>query len=191
MKGEWCYFKSYIDKATCEKIIADSKQIPEEDAFVGIAGSGRVDQETRRSKVRFLHANDWRFSYIFDTLWKTALQANKDFFNIHITKLDFIQVAEYDASYQGEYKAHQDVFWMNGDPEYHRKLSCIIQLSDPNDYEGGDFELLNCCETPDAEGIRQQGSVIFFPSMFMHKANPVLRGTRYSIAAWFDGPKWR
>ena len=55
----------------------------------------------------------------------------------------------------------------------------------------GDFELLGCCENPDAEGIRQQGSVIFFPSMFMHKANPVIRGTRYSIAAWIEGPKWR
>ena len=70
-------------------------------------------------------------------------------------------------------------------------LPILIQLSDPNDYVGGDFELLGCCENPDAEGIRQQGSVIFFPSMFMHKANPVIRGTRYSIAAWIEGPKWR
>jgi hypothetical protein len=27
--------------------------------------------------------------------------------------------------------------------------------------------------------------------MLRHKAEPVTRGTRYSLAAWFDGPKWR
>jgi hypothetical protein len=24
-----------------------------------------------------------------------------------------------------------------------------------------------------------------------HQANPVTKGTRYSLTAWFDGPKWR
>ena len=36
-----------------------------------------------------------------------------------------------------------DVFWINKDPIYHRKLSCIIQLTDPNEYEGGEFELID------------------------------------------------
>jgi len=27
--------------------------------------------------------------------------------------------------------------------------------------------------------------------MLRHKATPVTKGKRYSLAAWFDGPKWR
>jgi len=189
MKGEWCYFKSYFDKETCEKIIQDAQVLPVQDALVGNVDAG-LNTETRRSKIRFINAGDWRFTYLFDALWKTALEANKDFFNVHITRLDFIQLAEYDSSYLGEYKEHQDVFWLNDDDFYHRKLSCVIQLSDPNDYVGGELELTET-STPLDEDCKQQGTIIFFPSMFRHKANPVIRGTRYSIAAWFEGPKWR
>lgn len=188
--GEWCYFRSYLSKETCEKIINDSLQLPSHDAVVGLnIGSIGLNKEIRKSKVRFINANDSRFTYLFDALWKTAIQANNDFFNIHITKLDFVQIAEYDASYEGEYKEHHDVFWNNKDPYLHRKLSCVIQLSDPTTYEGGDLELTE--STPLDKECRDQGSIIYFPSMMRHRANKVTKGTRYSIAAWFEGPKWR
>jgi PKHD-type hydroxylase len=190
MKGEWCYFKSYFSKQQCEKIVNDSMILPSQDALVGTNDFASTNYESRRSKIRFINNGDWRFSELFTDLWKMAIQANNDFFNVHITKLDFVQLAEYDSSYKGEYKSHHDVFWLNNDPFYHRKLSCVIQLSDPNDYEGGDFELVDTSTFPQSEELRQQGTVIFFPSFFMHRANPVLRGTRYSIAAWFEGPKW-
>lgn len=191
MIGEWCYFKSYLDSETCERIIREAQSIPAQDGIVGISNGVGLNTDVRKSKVRFISDQDTKFSYIFYALWQTALKANQDFFNFHLTKLDFIQVAEYDASYQGEYKVHQDVFWINNDPVFHRKLSCVIQLSDPNSYEGGDLELVGVGEEPPAADIRQQGSITYFPSFVNHKANPVTRGTRYSIAAWFEGPKWR
>ena len=191
MNGEWCYFKSYFSKQQCEEILQMAESVPQQEAYVGVNGGELTDPENRRSGIRFLNNGDWRFQSLFDELWKTAIQANRDFFNIHVTKLDFVQLAEYDSAYQGEYKEHHDVFWLNNDPMYHRKLSAIIQLTDPNEYEGGDFELVDTSNYPPAEDIRQQGTVIFFPSFFRHKANPVIRGVRHSIAAWFEGPKWR
>ena len=190
MKGEWCYFKSYFSKETCEKIIQDVQVLPVQDGIVGLGNGEGINYNTRRSKIRFINAGDWRFQYIFDALWKTALDANRDFFGLHVTKLDFIQFAEYDESYKGEYKEHHDVFWLNNDPVYHRKLYCVIQLSDPNDYVGGDLELTDTGTQLDKD-VREQGTFIYFPSLFRHRANPVTRGTRYSIAAWFEGPKWR
>jgi PKHD-type hydroxylase len=189
--GEWCYFKSYISKETCKNIIEMSTGLPEQDAVVGIHNSARVNSETRRSKIRFIQEYHYNYGFLFDILWKTARQANNDFFNFHLSKLNYIQLAEYNSSYKGEYKDHHDVFWLNGDPTYHRKLSCIIQLTDPNEYEGGDFELIDTSSKPDANDIKQQGTIIFFPSFFMHRAKPVTAGIRHSIAAWFDGPKWR
>lgn len=191
MVGEWCYFKSYFSKEYCEDLINRSLTIPSQDAHVGINGEEFTSFDSRRSKVRFLNAGDWMFKDFFKELWSLVIQANSDFFNVHISRLDFVQLAEYDASYKGEYKAHHDVFWLNNDPFYHRKLTCVIQLSDPNDYVGGDLELIDTSTFPDKEEFRQQGTVIFFPSFFTHQANPVLEGTRYSIAAWFEGPKWR
>ena len=100
-------------------------------------------------------------------------------------------MAEYDSSYGGEYKRHQDVFWINNDPIYHRKLTAVIQLTNPNDYDGGDFKLFNVNSFPEPQEIRQQGTVFFLPSFTEHQATPVTRGTRHSLACWFDGPKWR
>lgn len=187
MKGEWCYFKSYLSKEKCEEIISIGKQLEMNDAVIG---AGEVNHQVRKSKTGFINNGDWRFQGLFDTLWKTCIEANHGFFNFHVTKLDFIQFAEYDSSYGGEYKDHHDVFWLN-DSEYHRKLSCVIQLSDPNDYVGGNFEIMEANPAPDPNELRPQGSIIFFPSFLRHRANPVTRGTRYSIAAWFEGPKWR
>ena len=191
MKGEWCYFKSYLNKETCNKIIQDVQLLPWQDGLIGNGEGQEVKQDDyRRSKIKFIHDGDWRFQYIFDFLWKTALIANKDFFQFHVSRLNYIQFAEYDASYLGEYKDHHDVFWLNGDDFYHRKLSCTIQLSDPSEYEGGDLELIGVNNEPLKEDIRMQGTVTYFPSFMRHKVTPVTRGRRYSLTAWFEGRKW-
>lgn len=191
MKGEWCYFKSYLSKETCEEIIQTAKMLPMQNAHLGLNDNPKEDTESRRSQVGFIMSNDWRFRRLFDDLWRTAIEANNDFFNVHLSRLEFVQFAEYDAVYNGEYKEHHDVFWLNNDPFYHRKLSCVVQLSDPADYEGGRFEITDASFPPDPEELINQGTVIFFPSFLRHRANPVTRGIRYSIAAWFEGPKWR
>ena len=188
MKSEWCYFKSYVSPDLCQKIISDALIINSQDAIVGYEGN--VDTSIRKSKVRFINEHDVNFKYVFDILWKTLIWANKDFFDIHISKLDFFQFTEYSEHYKGEYKEHHDVFWLNDTP-YHRKISCVIQLSDPNTYEGGDFQLTDCGNYPPNEDIKLQGSILFFPSFLRHKVMPVTKGTRYSLVAWFEGPKWR
>jgi len=145
----------------------------------------------RKSKIRFIQqANHPQFQWLFDELWKIGSQANRDWFNFHITNLSFIQLAEYDESYQGEYKKHHDVFYINND-KYHRKLTCVVQLTNPATYEGGDFEMYDLNEYPNKEDLRTQGTAIFLPSFITHAALPVTKGTRYSLAVWFEGGKWQ
>ena len=189
MNGLWCYFLKRWSPEYCQDILDRTKKI---DFQNGVVGNSVYDEKIRRSRIKFLQSSDPLFKDVFNDLWIMALDANKTFFNFHLTKLDFIQLTEYKAEYQGEYKKHHDVFWVNNDPIYHRKLSCTIQLSSPNSYEGGEMSLEDIdSELPKAEDVRQQGTVLFFPSFIPHKVNPVTRGTRYSLVAWFDGPKWR
>lgn len=190
MKGEWCYFNSYFSPEQCDNILELAKDIPAIPAPVGLAGND-INEEIRKSKVKFIHKENPNFSFLFDDLWKMAIKANDEWFGIHISRLNFIQLAEYDSSYGGEYKVHHDVFWTNEDPYYHRKLTAVIQLTNPREYEGGDLEIIDAAEKPNPMDLRNQGTATFFPSCLYHKANPVTRGTRYSIACWFEGPKWR
>lgn len=191
MKGEWCYFKSYFAPEQCGRIVAAAMRRDPTEAKIGTADGVKADTSFRRSLIRFVNKGDDDLGYLFDELWKLALWANRDWFDIHITKLDYFQIAEYDSADAGEYKTHHDIFYMNGDPHYHRKLSCVVQLSDPANYFGGDLSFSDIAAYPNPDELRQQGTVIFFPSFVRHAALPVTGGKRFSLAAWFDGPKWR
>jgi predicted 2-oxoglutarate/Fe(II)-dependent dioxygenase YbiX len=106
-------------------------------------------------------------------------------------RLRSIQFTEYHESVQGHYDWHNDVLWGDGTP-VHRKLSMVIQLSDPSEYEGANLELkpfyLNA---PNETMLKQQGTIIVFPSIVEHRVTPIIKGTRYSLVAWMEGPKWR
>lgn len=190
MKGEWCYFTNYFSREDCEKILNLGLQLPKQNATLGVAGQN-VDTNYRKSQTRFIKKSHTQFEFLFDAMWKMAIQANDQWFGFHLSRIDYIQLAEYDSSYQGEYKKHHDVFWINNDPVYHRKLTAVVQLTDPSTYDGGDFEIYDVNQYPNKEEIRSQGTVTFIPSFIPHAALPVTRGVRYSLACWFDGPKWR
>jgi PKHD-type hydroxylase len=187
MKGEWCYYKNRFTAVQCANIIDVIKTRPSQDGALGV--NGEKDNTFRRSQIRFVPSNDPEFSFVFDELWKMAIQANDRYFGFHLSKLDYLQVAEYQSTNHDEYRRHHDVFYINS-TEYHRKLSVVIQLSDPSDYEGGALELYDIQEQPPVIDFKGIGTTIFFPSFTQHAALPVTRGTRYSIAAWIEGPKW-
>jgi PKHD-type hydroxylase len=73
--------------------------------------------------------------------------------------------------------------------EYQRKLTAVVQLTDSSKYEGGQLELYNVTQGPPSL-IKEQGTVFLFPSVMEHAVTPVTKGTRYSLACWFDGPHW-
>lgn len=192
MNGFWCYYLKRWSPQFCSDLIERAKKYDFVHGVVGDQVEGVMDDQIRRSRVKFLQSTDPLFADVFNDLWLMAIEANKTFFNFHISKLDYVQLGEYVADNKGEYKKHYDVFWLNDDPHYHRKLSCVVQLTDPNFYKGGDLVIEDIHhEVPKPEDIRQQGTVTFFPSFVFHKVTPVTQGTRYSLVAWFDGPKWR
>lgn len=113
------------------------------------------------------------------------LEANRNAFGFIVDYLPDIQFGEYS---QGSfYNWHYDVNW-EGTTLYDRKLSLVIQLSDEDDYEGGNFEFKDL-EQP--VGFRSQGSVLVFPSYITHRVTEVTKGQRNSLVCWMEGPRWR
>ena len=85
-------------------------------------------------------------------------------------------------------KQQQD--FMNENTELVRKLSFSLQLSDPDDYEGGNVQLLD--ETGKSYiAPRQRGCIILFDSRTQHRVLKVTKGTRKSIVGWVVGPRWK
>jgi len=77
-----------------------------------------------------------------------------------------------------------------------RKLSVTVNLSEENDYEGGnlmfDFSEHNEISRYEiCEKVRPQGSIIVFPSFVSHCVTPVTKGTRYSLVIWNLGEPFK
>ena len=68
-----------------------------------------------------------------------ALEANNSLWHFDLISVDeTIQYTEYYDTADGHYTWHQDI---GGGSASKRKISITVQLSDPEEYEGGDLEM--------------------------------------------------
>jgi len=161
----------------CNLIINSPDTFEQKDALIG-ADIGRVDTSVRKTKVKF-------FKQTPDTLWigdrihKYAWEANRNYFNFNISFLADLELLEYREGYF--YDWHVDITPSDGIDS--RKLSIIIFLSDPEDYDGGGVGF----DFGRPSVVLSQGSMLIFSSLLRHKVHPVTRGIRHSFVAWAYG----
>ena len=74
------------------------------------------------------------------------------------------------------------------DPEI-RKLAFSIQLSDEDEYEGGELQFWHCTDTFFAP--KRKGTIIFFDARLIHRVRKVKSGTRRALVGWYGGPPWK
>ena len=171
-----------------------------------------INKEKRNSKNTWIPTHHW----IAGWLWHYVQKANKTNFLYDLSHIDggSLQYARYaegefygwhnDSSIEVHYKPtfeevssggiiNNDKFHndkLNQKHELIRKLSFSLQLSDPDDYEGGNVQLLD-----DNNKIyvapRQRGSIILFDSRTKHRVLKVTKGVRKSIVGWVVGPRWK
>jgi len=122
-----------------------------------------------------------RLQNTLSSLWDEAA----DFYNFDIDFNEPYEVKKYQTN---DYLSdHEDQFYGHG-KTVERKLSMIIQLSDKDEYEQGNFRLLRRSEYYMDRNI---GTVVIFPSFYLHEVTKVMSGTRYSINSWAWGPFWK
>lgn len=170
--------------AECDQIVALATD-------AGLRAGGLVGQvanhNIRRADVAWIDeisAAGW----VSDRLVQLVARANREAFDFALS--DFAespQVARYGAEVEGHFGWHSDIG--DGPVARRRKLTLVIQLSPPDDYEGGALELM-----PDANVVvanRDRGAALVFPSFVLHRVTPVTRGTRHSLTVWAHGPAFR
>ena len=136
----------------------------------------------RKSKICWL-SEDW----IKHLLWEYILKINCNAFKIEVENNAEVQFTQYRFDENGHYDWHHDVNW-NGQADIDRKISMTVQLSNENEYDGGDFEFE---ELETNANFKLKGTIIIFPSYLRHRVTPITSGVRKSLVAWFSGPQWR
>ena len=149
-----------------------------------LAGKNPYDDELRKSSVMFIDdtpENEW----IYRKLAGLAMTCNNERYWFDL--LGFHQELQLTRYTEGDFfDWHLDF----GAGEISaRKLSMTIQLSDPDEYEGGDLQFMINQKVVNAP--REKGTIIIFPSFINHRVTKITKGTRQSIVGWVSGPPYR
>ncbi len=165
-----------------------------------------LNKDKRNSQNAWIPTHHWVAGF----LWHYVQRANRENFLYDLRNIDgeSMQYTRYgegqfygwhnDAGLANQYKPvsvgnraeglGQD--FVNENIEMVRKLSFSLQLSDPDDYEGGNVQLLD--ETGKSYIVpRQRGTMVLFDSRTQHRVLKVKKGTRKSIVGWVVGPRWK
>lgn len=146
-----------------------------------------VDKEidpTRRDSMSFwIPSTHWIAGFCYHYI----LKANEENFKYKINSFEdkFIQYTSYSKGQH--YKWHTDT--INKKLSV-RKLSFSVQLSDPEEYTGGQLEFLTDTDSRFL-APKNKGTIIIFDSRVKHRVRKVTSGCRKSLVGWIEGPPWQ
>lgn len=151
-----------------------------------VYGSGQASEadKLRQSNLNFLTVNPEN-NWLFNKLGTYAIDINNKHYYFALSGfLEPLQLARYGQGHFFDW--HLD--FTSGHPST-RKLSVSVQVSDGDEYEGGDFEFF--INGKIFRAPRTKGTVIIFPSFIQHRVTPVTKGERFSVVGWVNGPTFR
>lgn len=180
----FCWNSNVFTNKEIERIKVIGRRIGMNRAKTGGYGEDCLDH--RRCFTSWIQAND-HTAWIYQKLTNLIHEHNETFFNFDLTMIEMLQFTYYNSKEEGCHKTHSDPNVWN--LPHNRKLSLVIQLSDPSEYEGGDL-LLHTGHEPIVIQ-KEKGMLVCFPSHTLHEVTPITKGERYSLVAWVHGPKLR
>lgn len=209
-KNSYAVAPSIIDEEICDEIIRIGELI--DDMSAEIDNMDATSTHTRLSTVSWFTQHqaekydlefDMIYSHIYEKFHQVAAEAGWG--DWEITKSQSFQYTKYGPGghYNWHPDTHPDPYSQGDEAGLMRKLSMTLCLSDPEEYEGGNFLIEDINAGSPAEfwhrvkdlsvnpdNVRK-GSIIAFPSHMWHVVKPVRVGVRRSLVGWFCGPPWR
>lgn len=182
------FWENGFSDSQINDIIRIGESLRPRNATVG-GGKAEDISEIRKSKTSWIAFNN-ETSWLYDSAAHIARQLNGQFYNFDLSGfVEDFQYTVYD-NIGDHYSWHMDKGSGEGIAGISpRKLSLVLQLSDPSEYEGGDLELY-ISSTP-TKLKKQKGLLYAFPSWIMHRVAPVTSGIRRSLVIWISGPKFK
>lgn len=200
MAYQFLWYKTKLPKDVIDSFLKEQKIFDEnlKKAAVG------------KDETNILPIRNSECSWIPDTHWLSGLcyyylvKANEENFKYNIGTVGSKEV-QYTSYSEGEYygwhvdtsisvqhknTGNSEVDFIKQNSQKVRKLSFSLQLSDPEDYSGGELQLLSD-ENFSYFAPKERGTIIIFDSRLRHRVRKVTSGCRKSLVGWIDGPTWK
>ena len=193
--AEYYYFENAFTDEEIKLIQEEAEKVPPQVGKTGKDGS--TSEVFRKSEIRWLNGNQPYtdgdtvhhgddFIWLYKKLWTMVEEANRNVWNFNLSHgRDAIQHTIYREG-GGHYDWHMDC---GAGMQRQRKVSLTVQLTDGDDYEGGELQLWRG-QVP-LNAPRGKGTVVIFPSYMMHRVTEVTKGTRESLVLWVGGDHYR
>jgi PKHD-type hydroxylase len=199
---------NFLSNEEIDKILKYAEQINPEPAKVG----GNVQEEEkkpftpdyhikntnigdvprmRQSILKWIELNP-NTSWLYKKLISQIHKVNQENFDYILKFVENLQLTEYNENQQGFYLKHNDSGLASKLENFVdiRKLSFTIQLTNPEEYEGGELILYVNNQQP-FTAPKTKGTIIFFESNIQHEVKPVKKGIRHALVSWVQGPNLR
>lgn len=174
-----------LSPAEIADFLALTAALPRQRALLATAPGGVSNPQFRQTDVAWVYPT--RELLPFYALLSRLVAAANETYGFDLSGIgEPAQLTEYVAPSTG-YGWHVDLTATS--TELTRKLSLTVQLSSPEDYDGGLLELRDGDEV--VSGPRDAGTIVAFPSWVIHRVTPVTRGVRRSLVVWVGGPRFR
>jgi len=145
-------------------------------------GTDTDSYKTNNRDIAYIQPNE-NSHWMYDLLFPIALEANQMYYGFDI---DIVTDPIHYVIYP-EDGGHLDWHMDNGaHGTNRRKLAMTVQLSDYNDYEGGDFQIWGGGK----EFVtlpREKGDIVVFPTFLLHRVTPITKGIRKCLVFWTGG----
>jgi PKHD-type hydroxylase len=177
----WAYADKFLTPEECQKIIDIGNNKNKIEAKIGNKNDANISY--RKNHIAWLDEND--IDWLYPKMTDAINYLNNNYFNFDLYGFtENLQFTEYNEL-NDFYDKHTDSMFKGKI----RKLSIVIQLSDPETYEGSNLEIYLASDPVVIQ--KTQGSLIAFPSYILHKVTPLTKGKRYSLVAWISGPNFK
>lgn len=197
VQDTFCLSDREFSSDFCQKITSNME---DNRSFQALA-RGDMTAKKRNTAVSWIKKTS-ETKWIFDPIWKLLGDANKMVWNWDITEIEDIQYTIYEpGQYYNWHVDDQIKPYPKSSPwaGLTRKLTAVINLSEPDGYQGGDFRFELPIAPPDEvdqrivvmEDFRAIGAALVFPSHLFHEVTEVSSGSRRTLVAWSVGPPMR
>ena len=192
MANTCCWYETRIPESLMKSLLDDLDRV-DENIFIKSAVNAHdseIKDSIRKSQHCWIPSTHW----IGGFLWHYIRMANKDNFLYDISDIenDLIQYTQYNKGDFYNWHTDMDICDINEPDQLVRKLSFTLQLTNDDEYTGGDLEFADFDDSTYRFLVpKSRGTVIVFDSRTPHRVSPIKSGVRKSLVGWVVGKRWR
>ena len=192
MANTCCWYETRIPESLMKSLLDDLDKV-DENIFIKSEvnpQNSKIKNSIRKSQHCWIPSTHW----IGGFLWHYIMTANKDNFLYDISHIDtdMIQYTQYDKGDFYNWHTDMDLCDVNEPDQLVRKLSFTLQLTNEDEYTGGNLEFADFDDSSYRFLVpKSRGTVIVFDSRTPHRVTPIESGIRKSLVGWVVGKRWR